>query len=93
MRKTEEQKLRLPSPGRGPADCRRCDLWRHATQAVLGEGPKTARIMLVGEQPGDEEDLRGKPLYRSRWACPRSTIERCGHWPYPGVYHECRQAL
>ncbi len=42
--------------------CRRCDLWQHATQAVGGEGPAQARIMLVGEQPGDQEDLRGKPF-------------------------------
>jgi probable DNA metabolism protein len=52
----------LPAPGDGPAECRRCDLWRHATQAVLGEGPLDARMMLVGEQPGDEEDLRGHPF-------------------------------
>jgi uracil-DNA glycosylase family protein len=43
-------------------DCRRCDLWKHATQAVAGEGDTHARIMLVGEQPGDEEDLRGHPF-------------------------------
>jgi DNA polymerase len=42
--------------------CRLCDLWRHATQAVGGEGAANARIMLVGEQPGDEEDLRGHPF-------------------------------
>jgi uracil-DNA glycosylase family protein len=43
-------------------DCRRCDLWENATQAVPGAGPAHARIMLVGEQPGDEEDLRGRPF-------------------------------
>jgi len=42
--------------------CRRCDLWRHATQGVAGEGPADARLMLVGEQPGDQEDLAGKPF-------------------------------
>jgi probable DNA metabolism protein len=42
--------------------CRRCDLWRNATQAVGGAGPKRARIMLVGEQPGDQEDLAGAPF-------------------------------
>ena len=52
----------LPPPGEGPQDCRRCDLWKNATQAVVGEGPPHARIMLVGEQPGDEEDLRGHPF-------------------------------
>jgi DNA polymerase len=41
-------------------ECRRCELWRDATQAVGGEGPATARIMLVGEQPGDQEDLAGR---------------------------------
>ncbi len=42
--------------------CRRCDLWRDATQAVAGEGPAHARLMLVGEQPGDQEDLAGRPF-------------------------------
>jgi probable DNA metabolism protein len=42
--------------------CRRCDLWQNATQAVGGAGPKRARIMLVGEQPGDQEDLAGAPF-------------------------------
>jgi DNA polymerase len=43
-------------------DCRRCDLWKHASRAVAGEGAAHAGIMLVGEQPGDEEDLRGHPF-------------------------------
>ncbi|MGK5052800.1 UdgX family uracil-DNA binding protein [Janthinobacterium sp. RB2P8] len=42
--------------------CRRCELWQHATQAVPGSGPPQARIMLVGEQPGDQEDLAGLPF-------------------------------
>lgn len=44
------------------ADCRACHLYKHATQTVFGEGQQTARIMLVGEQPGDKEDLAGKPF-------------------------------
>ncbi|MBO9558336.1 MAG: UdgX family uracil-DNA binding protein, partial [Caulobacter sp.] len=44
------------------AGCRRCPLWRPATQTVFGRGPVRARIMLVGEQPGSEEDLRGQPF-------------------------------
>jgi DNA polymerase len=44
------------------ADCRACHLWKDATQTVFGEGPQQARIMLVGEQPGDKEDLAGKPF-------------------------------
>ncbi len=42
--------------------CRNCPLWQHATQAVPGEGPLPARLMLVGEQPGDQEDLVGRPF-------------------------------
>ena len=44
------------------ADCRACPLWKDATQTVFGEGPQNAQIMLVGEQPGDKEDLAGKPF-------------------------------
>lgn len=44
------------------ARCRACPLWKDATQTVFGEGPQNARIMLVGEQPGDKEDLAGKPF-------------------------------
>ena len=44
------------------AGCQACDLWKHATQTVFGEGPASARIMLVGEQPGDKEDLAGHPF-------------------------------
>ncbi len=42
--------------------CRRCPLWKDATQGVAGEGPAQARLMFVGEQPGDQEDLAGKPF-------------------------------
>jgi len=42
--------------------CRRCPLWKGATQGVPGEGPPRARLMLVGEQPGDQEDLAGRPF-------------------------------
>ncbi|NEW39774.1 UdgX family uracil-DNA binding protein [Nocardia cyriacigeorgica] len=44
------------------ADCRGCDLYRHATQTVFGEGPASARVLMVGEQPGDQEDLAGHPF-------------------------------
>jgi DNA polymerase len=43
-------------------NCRRCPLYRDATQAVPGEGPAHATVMLVGEQPGDKEDIAGKPF-------------------------------
>jgi uracil-DNA glycosylase len=44
------------------ADCRGCPLWRDATQTVFGAGPRKAKLMLVGEQPGDREDLEGEPF-------------------------------
>jgi DNA polymerase len=43
-------------------ECRACDLWKDATQTVFGEGPTKAKIMLVGEQPGDQEDRAGHPF-------------------------------
>ncbi|MFL5779229.1 MAG: UdgX family uracil-DNA binding protein [Chloroflexota bacterium] len=44
------------------AGCRACDLWERATQTVFGEGARHAPLMLVGEQPGDHEDLEGRPF-------------------------------
>src|SRR5256885_16144745 len=44
------------------ADCTACDLYERATQTVFGEGDPHARMMLVGEQPGDQEDLQGRPF-------------------------------
>ncbi len=52
----------LPRLREAAAGCRACDLWKHATQTVFGEGPVRARIMFVGEQPGDREDLAGHPF-------------------------------
>lgn len=46
----------------GILGCRACPLWQHATQSVPGTGPALARIMIVGEQPGDQEDLAGQPF-------------------------------
>jgi uracil-DNA glycosylase family protein len=67
-----------PTPGETLQNCRRCDLWKHATQAVDGEGPPGARIMLVGEQPGDEEDLRGHPFVGPAGAMLNDAIEAAG---------------
>ena len=52
----------LPAMNEMLQACRRCELWRDATQAVPGEGPPDAPLMFVGEQPGDMEDLRGRPF-------------------------------
>jgi len=47
---------------RAAADCHGCDLYKDATQTVFGDGPDTARVMMVGEQPGDREDVAGEPF-------------------------------
>jgi DNA polymerase len=52
----------LKSLREAAARCRGCHLWRGATQTVFGEGRKRSRVMLVGEQPGDREDLAGRPF-------------------------------
>ncbi len=44
------------------AECRACDLWKTGTQTVFGEGSESAELMVVGEQPGDKEDLSGRPF-------------------------------
>jgi uracil-DNA glycosylase len=43
-------------------DCRACDLWELGTQTVFGEGRQTSKVMMIGEQPGDREDIEGKPF-------------------------------
>src|SRR5215470_8617036 len=52
----------LPALREAAATCRGCALWARGTQTVFGEGPRRARVMLVGEQPGNDEDLAGKPF-------------------------------
>jgi DNA polymerase len=52
----------LPRLREAAAHCRGCDLWVNATQTVFGEGPSGAAVMLVGEQPGDQEDRQGHPF-------------------------------
>jgi uracil-DNA glycosylase len=52
----------LPKLRKAAAGCRGCHLWERATQTVFGEGGAAAPLMLVGEQPGDQEDLAGKPF-------------------------------
>ena len=56
------ERLSLKSLREAAAGCRGCDLWAPATQTVFGEGRKKARVMLVGEQPGDREDVEGRPF-------------------------------
>ena len=60
------------------AGCRRCDLWKRGTQTVFGEGPLGARVMLVGEQPGDQEDLAGAPFVGPAGQLLRESLAEAG---------------
>jgi uracil-DNA glycosylase len=56
------ESLTLPKLREAAAGCRACDLWQSGTQTVFGEGSKSSEVMFVGEQPGDQEDLAGRPF-------------------------------
>jgi probable DNA metabolism protein len=60
------------------AKCRACHLWKNATQTVFGEGPEHAQVMLVGEQPGDKEDLAGKPFVGPAGLILNRALEEAG---------------
>ena len=62
----------------GIAHCRGCPLWERATQAVCGEGGAKAGVMLVGEQPGDQEDLTGKPFVGPAGKVLDEALEKAG---------------
>jgi DNA polymerase len=62
----------------GISVCRRCELWRNATQGVAGAGPAHARLMLVGEQPGDQEDLAGAPFVGPAGRVLDAGLQRAG---------------
>jgi len=59
-------------------ECRACDLWEDATQAVIGEGKRGASVMLVGEQPGDREDIEGHPFVGPAGGVLDKGLERAG---------------
>jgi uracil-DNA glycosylase family protein len=70
-----------PTPERlraAAADCRACELWREGTQTVFGEGPPRARIVAVGEQPGDREDRDGRPFVGPAGRLFDTALERAG---------------
>ena len=72
--------------------CRACPLWRNATQTVFGAGRATARIVFVGEQPGDREDLTGKPFVGPAWllldrALQQAGVERASAYVTNAVKH------
>lgn len=56
------EKMTLPRLRDAASICKGCDLWKRGTQTIFGEGSPHARVLLVGEQPGDKEDLQGRPF-------------------------------
>jgi DNA polymerase len=60
------------------AGCKNCDLWRTGTQTVFGEGKQTSTVMFIGEQPGDKEDLSGRPFVGPAGALLDRALEEAG---------------
>lgn len=74
----EYQTLTLPVLREAAADCQGCDLYKGNTQTVFGEGPADATIMLVGEQPGDNEDRTGRPFVGRAGELLDDVLQRVG---------------
>ncbi len=68
----------LPELQQAAKDCKNCDLCQHGTQTVFGEGLPSAKIMLIGEQPGDQEDLQGRPFVGPAGRLLDSALEAAG---------------
>ncbi|HEX4641570.1 MAG TPA: UdgX family uracil-DNA binding protein [Chthoniobacterales bacterium] len=68
----------LATLGKAAKACTACHLFMHATQTVFGEGPKGATLMLLGEQPGDQEDLSGKPFVGPAGGILNRALEEAG---------------
>jgi len=60
------------------AGCRACGLWKTGTQTVFGQGPEKARVMMVGEQPGDREDIEGRPFVGPAGRLLDEALEKAG---------------
>jgi uracil-DNA glycosylase len=71
-------RITLPSLRKAARGCRGCHLFEEATQTVFGEGPEGARIAMVGEQPGDKEDVAGRPFVGPAGALLDRAIEQAG---------------
>jgi len=72
------EKRTLPALAEAARHCEGCDLYRNATQTVFGEGRRGAEIMMVGEQPGDREDLQGKPFVGPAGRVLDDALEQAG---------------
>ncbi len=70
--------LTIPDLVEAASDCKACDLWERATQTVFGSGDLRAAVMLVGEQPGDQEDRQGKPFVGPAGRLLDEALERAG---------------
>ena len=98
MKGTASQPLAIPDGASLTAlrklarGCRNCPLWKGATQTVFGEGPRNARFVIVGEQPGDREDIAGKPFVGPAGklldrALEEAGIDRSEAWVTNAVKH------
>lgn len=90
MRRTTDNRERaaetsLDAMRNAAASCTRCELYRNATQTVFGGGSARAKLMLVGEQPGNEEDLQGEPFVGPAGRLLRNVLEEIGI-PLDDVY-------
>ncbi len=81
----ESPQAALAALKRATDRCRECPIGEHATQSVFGEGPAGAALMVVGEQPGDQEDLRGRPFVGPSGQLFDKAIAELG-WPRERIY-------
>jgi uracil-DNA glycosylase len=72
------EKVTLPRLREAAEGCKGCDLWMRGTQTVFGEGSSHARVLMVGEQPGDKEDLQGRPFVGPAGALLDKALEAAG---------------
>ncbi|HET9310195.1 MAG TPA: UdgX family uracil-DNA binding protein [Actinomycetota bacterium] len=79
------QRAGVPGLRKAARTCRGCELWRSGTQTVFGEGSSSAPIMLVGEQPGDREDIEGRPFVGPAGRLLKQALDHVGI-PLPDVY-------
>jgi uracil-DNA glycosylase len=79
------EQLTLDTLRPAAANCKGCDLWKRGTQTVFGEGSEHAKLMLVGEQPGDREDVAGRPFVGPAGHLLDTALERASI-PRPRVY-------
>ena len=90
MARTHDRSRQLRKAAQG---CRRCPLWRDATQTVFGEGPENAKVVFVGEQPGDQEDIAGKPFVGPAGKVFDAVLDEAGIDRAEDLRHQCGQAF